>query len=344
MSEYQIDNLPRWRGFNLQEKFTHKPDEWANLAPEWGFNNEPFRESDFEIIAELGFNFVRLPLSYKCWTAENDWYALIEKPLKEIDQAVEWGKQYGIHVCLNFHRAPGYTINAVDFGEQTSLWKNDEALEACAFHWKMFAERYKNTPSEQLSFNLLNEPNNISTKDHEKVIRRLVSEIRLSDPQRLILIDACKNGDTFYPSFNLSDLNLVQCARGYDPAELTHYKASWAGGSDTWAKPEWPLIKNGVNWDKNKISEGLEPFRELNKAGNKVFVGEFGCYNQTEHQVVLRWMEDNLQLWQTENWGWALWCLRGSFGILDSNRQDVKYENYKGHKLDRRMLELLKKY
>jgi hypothetical protein len=43
--------LPRWRGFNLQEKFTHKPDEWLNIAPEWGMSNDPFRESDFEMIA-----------------------------------------------------------------------------------------------------------------------------------------------------------------------------------------------------------------------------------------------------------------------------------------------------
>ena len=34
----------------------------------------------------------------------------------------------------------------------------------------------------------------------------------------------------------------------------------------------------------------------------------------------------------------------GSFGVLDSGRRDVKYENYKGHKLDRKMLELLKRY
>jgi endoglucanase len=61
-----FNNLPLWRGFNLQEKFTHKPDEWLRVAPEWGFKNEPFRESDFDAIRELGFNFVRLPMSYKC--------------------------------------------------------------------------------------------------------------------------------------------------------------------------------------------------------------------------------------------------------------------------------------
>jgi len=36
--------------------------------------------------------------------------------------------------------------------------------------------------------------------------------------------------------------------------------------------------------------------------------------------------------------------LKGSFGVLNSERTDVKYEDYKGHKLDRKMLELLKEY
>jgi len=36
--------------------------------------------------------------------------------------------------------------------------------------------------------------------------------------------------------------------------------------------------------------------------------------------------------------------LRGQFGVLDSGREDVTYEDFKGHKLDRRMPELLKRY
>jgi len=55
-------------------------------------------------------------------------------------------------------------------------------------------------------------------------------------------------------------------------------------------------------------------------------------------------MEDALSLWKEANWGHSMWNLKGSFGILNSGRTDVKYEEYKGNKLDRKMLELLKKY
>ena len=43
-------------------------------------------------------------------------------------------------------------------------------------------------------------------------------------------------------------------------------------------------------------------------------------------------------------WGWSLWNFRGGFGILDSNRQGARYEDYYGHQLDREMLKLLQKF
>jgi endoglucanase len=54
-------------------------------------------------------------------------------------------------------------------------------------------------------------------------------------------------------------------------------------------------------------------------------------------------MKDCLDLWYEAGWGWALWNLRGPFGVVDSGREDVTYEDFNGHKLDREVLELLRK-
>lgn len=332
--------LPYWRGFNLLEKFTDKPDEWLNIAPEWGYNNEPFRESDFAAIRELGFNYVRLPMSYKCWCEENDWYSLKEKTLKEIDQAVEWGKQYGIHVCINFHRAPGYTIMdgrfKPEYREKTSIWDNESTQKACAFHWTHFSERYKGIPNSRLSFDLFNEPVIKSQEKHDAVIRYLVNEIRSVDPGRLIAID----GRNFSPNPSLVDLKVAQCARGYAPYCVTHYKAAWAGKQD--AEPTWPMTDSkGVLWNKAKLKNHFKSWKDLEGLGSGVYVGEFGVYNKTPHDVTLAFLKDNLEIWKANRWGHALWCFRGSFGVADSGRTDVAYENYKGLKLDRKMVELL---
>jgi endoglucanase len=55
-------------------------------------------------------------------------------------------------------------------------------------------------------------------------------------------------------------------------------------------------------------------------------------------------VEDCLKNWQQAGFGWALWNFRGSFGILDSGRSDVKYEDFHGRKLDREMLELVRAF
>ena len=63
-----------------------------------------------------------------------------------------------------------------------------------------------------------------------------------------------------------------------------------------------------------------------------------------QRKTALAWMKDCLDLWKEAGWGWALWNLRGSFGLLDSERADVAYEDHKGRKLDRKMLELLRSH
>jgi endoglucanase len=320
--------LPRWRGFNLLERFTRRSD-----------GNPPFREADFEWIAELGFDFVRLPMSYLCWSDPNDWLKLREDELKHIDQAVEFGRKYRVHVNLNFHRAPGYCVNPPK--EPLDLWSDEKAVEACAFHWAHFAKRYRGIPNSLVTFDLLNEPADIPEATYARVVKRLVDAIRAEDPNRLIIADGLKWGTKPVPS--LADLRVAQSTRGYGPSRISHWKANWVRGSDQWPEPTWPLkIKDGDVWDKERLrQEYIEPWQALERQGVGVHVGEWGAFQHTPHPVVLAWMRDWLALWKQAGWGWALWNFRGSFGILDSNRSDVAYENWRGHKLDRPMLELI---
>ena len=90
--------------------------------------------------------------------------------------------------------------------------------------------------------------------------------------------------------------------------------------------------------------DAMSLYRDALDAGEFCMVGEFGCRPETPHRVALAWMEHCLALWRERNLGWALWNLRGAFGVLDSGRADVRYEDWRGHALDREMLDLLKRY
>jgi endoglucanase len=88
----------------------------------------------------------------------------------------------------------------------------------------------------------------------------------------------------------------------------------------------------------------IEPWKEAESHGIGIMVGEWGVFNKTPHDVVLRWAEDCLRNWRDAGWGWAMWNFRGAIGILDSDRADVHYEDFEGHKLDREFLNLLQRY
>ncbi|MBN2349578.1 MAG: cellulase family glycosylhydrolase [Bacteroidales bacterium] len=332
-------SFPRYRGFNLLQKFGG-----------WGPRRK-FEEEDFEIMAEWGFDFARIPMSYWTWASKDDWYTIDEEVLKDIDEVVEFGKQYNIHINLNMHRIPGYCINGRD-QEPVDLFEDtpenmQKALDAAIFHWKLFAKRYKGIPNSRLSFDLINEPPHLKEETpYVRVVKALVKAIREEDPERLIVADGKDVGRT--PVYGIVDLGLVQSTRGYDPMSVSHYEASWPprDSFQTFNVPTWPLTgDDGKIWDKAVLKALLiDTWQPLVDKGVSVHVGEWGCYNKTPHDVALKWMEDLLSLWKDAGWGQAMWNLKGDFGVLNSQRADVKYEKYKGHKLDRKMLELVKAY
>ncbi len=471
--------LPKWKGFNLLEKF---------MVP---WSNGPFREDDFRMISELGFDFVRLPMDYRTWIVDKDRRKFDEKTLKEIDDAVHYGEKYGIHVNMNFHRAPGFTV--ANPPESPSLWSDAETQDVCALHWATFAKRYKKFSSDLVSFNLFNEPTTVEPDQYLAVHRKILDAIRAEDSDRLIICDGTEYGTK--PFLPLVDLKVAQASRGYAPSEISHYKADWVN-SGNFPTPSWPMVSiNGLlpsaskaelpeasrkpltiegpfpnstklrlhvgtvssrsklvvhadgktiyehlfepgpgegewkksvfqpqwnnyqniydrdyettipagtknvavftaegdwigltalgltsektgkelaveaitGWNQNssqlkyeesstgaKLTGGtvrdrdwlkrtmIEPWKELEKAGSGVMIGEFGSFNKTPHDVAIRWLGDSIANWNEAGWGYAMWNFRGSFGILDSERADVEYEDFHGHKLDRKMLELLR--
>lgn len=220
------NRIPLWRGFNLGSKFYLGSDG-------------PYKEWDFDFIARHGFNFARLPMDYRVWTvAPGQWR---EQVLREIDQAIEWGRARGIHVCLCLHRAPGYTVAQPP--EKLNLWEKspggDEARRLFAQQWRMFAERYRTIPSKHLSFNLVNEPPRLEPGQYGLGVGDAVAAIRSVDPSRLIIADGAAWGTQPVPE--LAALRIAQSTRGYTPMELTHYRASWVNDQKNQICPTWPL-------------------------------------------------------------------------------------------------------
>jgi hypothetical protein len=91
------------------------------------------------------------------------------------------------------------------------------------------------------------------------------------------------------------------------------------------------------------LEKYYQPWIDLAKSGVGVHCGECGCWNKTPHDVFLAWFTDVLDILSSNKIGFAVWNFIGDFGVLDSNRADVNYVDWYGHKLDKKFLDLMMK-
>lgn len=347
------NKLPRWRGFNLLDYFVAEPDN----------NDFVSTEDDFKWMADWGFDFVRLPMAYPRYIKYNptknitpeDVYNINEEEVERVQLLVEKANKQGIHVSLNLHRAPGFCVNA-GFNEPYNLWKDEEAQKAFYFHWDMWAKRFASLSQKQISFDLVNEPctredmNDQFSKRgpvpgqlYRKVIKNAAEVIRKYNPNHLVIADGNNVGGDVIPE--VFDLNTGQSCRGYFPHQISHYRAPWVYKNPNDAPtPVWPGEIEGKRYNKNSLEKYYARWIDAVNNGVGVHCGECGSWNATPHDVFLAWFEDVVSVLTEHGIGYALWNFRGDFGILDSGRADVDYEDWHGHKLDRKLLTMLQKY
>lgn len=344
--------IPRWKGFNLLDFFMPDPAK-----------RYQFTQADhLRWMRDWGFDFVRLPMAYPYYLDINrskpivpeDSIRFDNRRLDEIQQLAETAIGMGLHVSLNLHRAPGYCINA-GFHEPFNLWTDAAAQDAFDLHWKTWATRFRQFSPQQVSFDLLNEPavradmndqhaqaREVPGNLYRQLAMRSLETIRAANPQHLVIADGNMVGNQVIPE--IADLPIAQSCRGYFPHAISHYKAPWANKDpDRLPEPRWPGQVGQQFLDKPMLARYYEPWIKLKASGVGVHCGECGCWNKTPHAVFVSWFGDVLELLTTNGIGYALWNFIGDFGLIDSGRTDVAYEDWHGHKLDRKLLQLLQR-
>jgi hypothetical protein len=324
----------KYYGFNFQWMCSWSP----NQSP------EPADEKALDFLAEFGFNFVRIPVDYRFWTRSSDYFHHDESVFEFIDTYLEACKSRGIHMSLNLHRAPGYCTNRNDL-ESLNLWIHETAQNSFVYLWETFAQRYKNVPSQFLSFDLINEPpspgeHGMTRQNHAALIRRTVAAIRAIDPAREIIIDGLGGGYQAMPE--LVDLGVIHSGRGYHPMPISHHKAGWWSGHIDAPEPKYPGLKwQGRKWDRSMLRDSYKSWRDVERRGARIHIGEFGCFKHTPNDVAICWLADLLSIFKEFGWGYALWHFRGAFGIIDHGRPGSIFESLAGYPVDRALLDLM---
>jgi len=352
MAKKANNKLPKWKGFNLLDFFSPDPSR----------RREATTEEYFKWMADWGFDFIRIPMAYPSYLnidrsrkiTPDEVYQIDEQAVDRIDQLVLSAHKYKLHVSLNLHRAPGYCVNA-GFFEPYNLWIDKQAQKAFYWHWQMWARKYKNVSPDLISFDLVNEPSMredmndqhsrrsaVPGEVYRKVAKKTAKKIWKENPDHLVIADGNNVGRDVIPE--IADLNIAQSCRGYHPGIISHYKAPWANKDpENLPEPKWPGQVGDQYLSREMLEEFYKPWIDLKNQGVGVHCGECGCWNKTPHDVFLAWFNDVLDILTSSDIGFALWEFKGTFGILDSGREDVDYEDWYGHKLDRKLLDLLRK-
>ena len=249
------------------------PARAADFARAWRDN--AVTQADIRKIAGLGFNSVRVPLDYRLF---NDG----ETGFRYLDSLLLWCAAAHIYVIPDMHGIPGGKLRWFKNNIYDSLEK--QAL-LCRV-WSRIAARYKDNRWIG-GYDLLNEPAVWNAPRLSGLYKKLITAIRQSDPNHLLIVE----GDVW--GSNLNTLGLVS------PGDL------W--------DPNLALSDHGYGAPQTPDSLG-DHKRFAAKLDVPLWMGEFGYNSNTWNRRQLALCEQAGPVAQ----GWCCWAWKSSFWTLTS--------------------------
>ncbi len=158
----------------------------ATLVAHW------ITEDDARRVAELGLNFVRVPVWYQALDDETlpvpAWRLAGWNQLHEV---LEWARRHRLYVLLDLHGAPGGQSAADHAGlpDGNYLWSTPACVDKAAALWQALATWFADDP-HVLGFDLLNEPMGApDAATYRAVHDALYQAIRAVDSRHIVWIE-----------------------------------------------------------------------------------------------------------------------------------------------------------
>lgn len=276
-----------------------------------------FRKEDVKLLAELGFNSIRLPMHYNLFTlpieeepvrGESTW---LETGFQLVDNVLSWCKEYQIYLILDMHGAPGgqgKDTNISDYNPfKLSLWESVDNQDKLVALWVKLAERYANEPYIA-GYDLINEPNWAFDEDNANgceecrnvqlwdLYRRLIRAIRQVDKNHMLILEGncwCNNYNGL-PSVRLWDRNLCLQFHKY--------------------------------WSANTLSNIQFMIDLRNSKFVPIWCGESGENSNHWYADAVRLLEEN-----GIGWSWWTWKKVGSVNGIATVKAPTGYETLKNY-------------
>ena len=188
----------------LAGRFTDAEIEALNDA----YFNSYCTQADFDFIAELGLNTVRVPMYYRNFLNTHDRYHVtdeelcamnfedIELDFDKLDTFLEYAQNAGLKVIIDMHGVMGGQSGFEHCGTRDiDFWDNEDYQEFMCNLWAAIAEHYYDSEYSAtiLAYDLANEPTNrneIGTGPKQwAVMNKMYEAIREVDSEHVISIE-----------------------------------------------------------------------------------------------------------------------------------------------------------
>ncbi len=336
------------KGLPAQLKKGINLSNWFNDYSDPGQFATRFTTGHFTALKQLGFTYVRIPIGNTILFQPSSPSQLKAWNIGYVDSAVARANRSGLAVMINYH--PG----SDDYEKE--LYNDGSKIEELAAYWKAIAIYFKKYTSEQLVFEVYNEPHAAQISGASQTYtwwwplqEKIVQAIRSVDNEHFIVVgnEGWNNITYLSKSQPYTEPGLIYNFHFYEPFVFTHQGAEWVGYPYTLlhdvpypSSPEnvKPLIdtstnadvKNLLEWYGNYRYNGEKLYKLIKVAAdwasrNKVALicNEFGAYKiHSQPADRARCITDMRTAIENLGIGWAMWECDEGFGLFYYNSND----------------------
>jgi endoglucanase len=295
-------------------------------------------QEDFRLVADWGFNSIRLPVDCRFLFDKDGLGKLIPTHLAFLKKVLGWSAEAGLMTILDLHETP---IHSFMNTELEGLWRDDKALNLFCSQWTELTHALKNTECP-LQFDILNEPTACQPADWGKAAKAIIRAVHAEHPDREVVVESTRWGSVKTLEALVQEVqapNLIYSFHFYEPMWVTHQRAYWWKEGQPYLETvdypgylpnvkahmtkELPAntrarleFEGSIHWDKDALRNMMAPVERLVKQGIPLYCGEFGVFEQAPRSARLNWTRDVVDLLTEMNVGWSYWIYKWlDFGV-----------------------------